>query len=99
DLAMRAIVFAAVGTCGQRCTSLRRLIVHKSIKENLLKRLQAVYARLKIGNPLDDGVLVGPLIDQAAGDAMAGALETIKKQGGKICGGERLKTGVPACGV
>ena len=61
ELAIRAIVFAAVGTAGQRCTSLRRLIVHKSIRDTLVKRLQSVYSRLKIGNPLEEGNLVGHL--------------------------------------
>src|SRR3954453_23425921 len=61
ELATRAIVFAAAGTAGQRCTTLRRLIVHQSIKEEVLGRLIAVYSRLKIGNPLEAGVLVGPL--------------------------------------
>jgi len=99
ELAIRAIVFAAVGTCGQRCTSLRRLIVHKSIKENLLKRLQAVYGRLKIGNPLEDGVLVGPLVDEGAWDAMSNALEACKREGAKIYGGDRIKNGVPGGGT
>ena len=75
---LRAIVFAAAGTCGQRCTTLRRLIVHRSIADELLERLLAVYERLPIGNPLDDGVLVGPLIDERAFEPMQPALAAAK---------------------
>jgi aldehyde dehydrogenase (NAD+) len=98
ELALRAIAFAAVGTCGQRCTSLRRLIVHRSVRETLVERLKRVYAGLRISNPLDDGVLVGPLIDEAAFNAMQAALEAAKAQGGTVFGGERLREGVPEGG-
>ena len=90
ELAVRSITFAAVGTCGQRCTTLRRLIVHKSIVPYLLPRLKAVYAKLPIGNPLDSGTLVGPLIDEAAYGAMANALECARASGGTVFGGERI---------
>jgi len=90
EMAVRAIVFSAVGTCGQRCTSLRRLIVHEAVYDALIPRLQTVYASLAIGDPLDAGVLVGPLIDQAAREAMRGALEAIREQGGVVSGGERV---------
>ncbi len=90
DLALRAIVFSAVGTAGQRCTTLRRLIVHESIAEALLGRLKSAYANLRVGNPLEPGTLVGPLIDAAAFDAMAHALGEAHAQGGAITGGERL---------
>lgn len=90
DLALRGAVFAATGTAGQRCTTLRRLIVHESVKDTLLPRLKAAYATLKIGSPLDDGVLVGPLIDERAFDAMQRALEIAKVQGGTVHGGERV---------
>ncbi|QOV91629.1 L-piperidine-6-carboxylate dehydrogenase [Humisphaera borealis] len=99
NLAIRAIVFAAVGTAGQRCTTLRRLIVHRSIKEEVIGRLLAVYSRLKIGNPLDEGVLVGPLIDEAAYDAMQQALADCRDARGRVYGGERITAGVPAGGV
>jgi len=99
DLAVRSIVFAAVGTCGQRCTTLRRLTVHESIADRLLQRLLAVYARLPIGNPLEESVLVGPLIDEQAGDSMQGALAEARRQGGIVHGGERLTEGVPPGGV
>jgi aldehyde dehydrogenase (NAD+) len=105
DLALRAIVFAAVGTCGQRCTTLRRLIVQESIAAPLVARLKAVYDQLKVGDPQETGVLVGPLIDAAAGEAMAHALEAARQQGGRVHGGERLTEddlrtqGVPTGGV
>src|SRR4029077_16423498 len=70
DLALRAIVFAAVGTAGQRCTSLRRLFVHESIYDRLLEALKSSYARLAVGNPLDAGTLMGPLIDARAFEQM-----------------------------
>src|SRR5688572_21946170 len=88
ELATRAIVFAAAGTAGQRCTSLRRLIVHESIRENVVKRLTAVFARLKIGDPREEGVLVGPLIDASAFAAMQSALAAAAKQGGTVHGGQ-----------
>jgi aldehyde dehydrogenase (NAD+) len=100
DLATRAIVFAAAGTAGQRCTTLRRLIVHRSIKSEILRRLSAVYARLKVGDPTRAGVLVGPLIDEAAFVAMQRALETAVQQGGElIVGGQRVTDNVPPHGV
>jgi aldehyde dehydrogenase (NAD+) len=95
ELALRAIVFAAVGTCGQRCTTLRRLIVHRDIKGTLLARLRAVYDRLRVGNPLDEGVIVGPLIDTAALAAHEAALAAARAQGGVIHGGEPVTEGVP----
>jgi aldehyde dehydrogenase (NAD+) len=88
-LAERAITFAAVGTAGQRCTSLRRLIVHESVREKLVARLKTVYGAIKIGNPLETGTLVGPLIDKAAFDGMQGALTQAKAQGGAVTGGAR----------
>lgn len=99
ELAVRAIVFAAVGTAGQRCTTLRRLIVHESIADRLLQRLLLVYGRLPIGNPLDDGTLVGPLIDPHAGEAMEDALRQAREQGGRIHGGQRITEGVPFGGL
>jgi aldehyde dehydrogenase (NAD+) len=90
DLATRAILFAAVGTAGQRCTSLRRLIVQESIHDALLARLKAAYAQIPIGNPLDAGTLVGPLIDKAAFDAMQTALAEARAAGAAVAGGERV---------
>jgi aldehyde dehydrogenase (NAD+) len=98
DLAVRSIVFAAAGTCGQRCTSLRRLIAHQSIADKLRDRLLAAYEKLPIGDPTQAGVLVGPLVDQRAFDAMQKALADAKKQGGKVHGGQRIVDGVPKGG-
>ncbi len=95
DLALRAITFAAVGTTGQRCTTLRRLIVHKDVKEDLVERLKKVYSTIKIGDPREDGVLMGPLIDEGAAEMMEGALTRAGAQGGVVSGGERLTDGVP----
>ena len=89
--AVRAIVFSAVGTCGQRCTSLRRLIVHEDVRDQLVERLKSVYGSLPIGNPLESGTLVGPLIDERAFDTMQTALEKARGQGGKVTGGERVE--------
>ncbi|MBI1210393.1 MAG: aldehyde dehydrogenase family protein [Alphaproteobacteria bacterium] len=89
-LAERAITFAAVGTAGQRCTSLRRLIVHSSIKDQLVERLKNVYGKIKVGNPLSEGTLVGPLIDGAAFEGMERALTQAKSEGGKVFGGGRV---------
>ncbi len=90
DLTIRAAVFSAVGTAGQRCTSLRRLIVHEDVYENLIPRLISVYETLPIGDPLTDGILVGPLIDGQAFDAMTRALEQAKADGGVVHGGGRV---------
>jgi aldehyde dehydrogenase (NAD+) len=90
DMAVRAIVFGAVGTAGQRCTSTRRLIVHEQVHGELLTRLQRAYASVRIGNPLDDGTLMGPLIDQAAFDQMQAALKRAEADGGRVHGGERV---------
>lgn len=99
EMATRAIVFSAAGTCGQRCTTLRRLIVHNSIKGEIVNRLKAVYARLPIGDPSKPGVLVGPLIDEGAGAAMDRALAAARSQGGVVHGGGRVTEDVPAGGV
>lgn len=99
ELAIRAIVFAAAGTCGQRCTTLRRLIVHESIAKNVVERLKKVYEQLPIGDPRTPGVLVGPLIDADAGTAMAKALEAARREGGAVYGGVRITDHVPEGGV
>jgi aldehyde dehydrogenase (NAD+) len=97
-MAIRSIVFAAAGTCGQRCTTLRRLIVHESIADELRERILAVYKQLVIGDPTQSGVLVGPLVDKRAFDAMEAALTAAREQGGKIHGGGRVTEGVPTGG-
>jgi len=90
DLALRGVCFAAAGTAGQRCTSLRRLFVHASIYDDFTERLKAAYKSLPVGDPLNSGALVGPLIDKAAFDRMHYALDRAKAQGGVITGGERV---------
>lgn len=100
DMALRAITFAAVGTCGQRCTSLRRLFLHSSIAEQLTGRLVTIYSTLPIGDPRDGGTLVGPLINEAAYERMQAAIAQAIDQGGRVlCGGKRVNRGVPAGGV
>ena len=90
DLTVRGVAFAAMGTAGQRCTTLRRLIVHESIYDTLVARLKKAYASVKVGNPLEDGTLVGPLVDAQAFDMMQKALAEAKAAGGKVQGGERV---------
>jgi aldehyde dehydrogenase (NAD+) len=90
ELAIRGILFAAVGTAGQRCTSTRRLIVHASIRDTLIERLKLAYAKLEIGNPMEQTTLLGPLIDHRAFDAMQAALRTAQAEGGVVFGGGRM---------
>ena len=90
EMAVRAVVFSAVGTCGQRCTSLRRLIVHESVADGLVQRLASAYAGLPFGSPLEAGTLVGPLVDRAAFEGMERALEAARADGGTIHGGGRV---------
>src|SRR5690606_36432696 len=99
ELALRAIVFAAAGTAGQRCTSLRRLIVHRDVHENLVQRLVNAFASLPVGNPLEQSTLVGPLIDEAAFHEMQRAMAAARAQGATVVGGERVSAGVPEGGV
>src|SRR5215211_329910 len=89
DLALRAVAFAAMGTAGQRCTSLRRLVVHESLYDALVPQLIRVYESVAIGDPRLDGVLVGPLIDRGAFEAMERALDEAERAGGAVHGGER----------
>src|SRR6476659_6143255 len=91
DLALRAIAFAAIGTAGQRCTSLRRLLIHRTVYDAFVNRLKQVYASVRIGNPLSkEDVLVGPLIDEAAFQNMQEALAEVRTHGGAIFGGTRV---------
>jgi len=95
EMATRAIVFGAVGTAGQRCTTTRRVIVHKDVYSDLTDALITAYRQIEIGNPLKETVLMGPLIDRGAADAMQTALKKAKEQGGRILyGGELLAGGV-----
>lgn len=100
DLAVRAVVFGAVGTAGQRCTTMRRLIVHDSIFDRMKDLLMAAYSQVKIGNPLEEGVLMGPLIDREAVEGMRKALGEIQKEGGKVhYGGQVLSGGIYEAGT
>ncbi|MBI0330384.1 L-piperidine-6-carboxylate dehydrogenase [Burkholderia plantarii] len=93
DLVVRAVTFAAVGTAGQRCTTLRRLIVQRGVSAALLPRLEKAFASVKVGDPLEADTLVGPLIDRAAFETMQAALADARAQGGTVTGGERVETG------
>ena len=92
DMAVRTILFGAVGTAGQRCTSTRRIIVHEDVYDDVLSRLVKGYKSIKIGNPMEEGTLMGPLVNRAAVEDMMKALDIIREQGGNIViGGEELK--------
>ena len=90
DLTLRGVAFAAMGTAGQRCTTLRRLFVHDSVHDAFLPRLKAAYASVRIGDPREVGTLVGPLIDPASLAAMERALADTRADGGVVTGGERV---------
>ena len=90
DLAVRAVLFAAVGTAGQRCTTLRRLILHEDVADDLLGRLKKAYASISIGDPLAPETLVGPLINEVAFEAMQHMLKRVLDAGGAVTGGERV---------
>ncbi|WP_156941750.1 aldehyde dehydrogenase family protein [Aminobacter sp. J41] len=90
DMALRAIAFGAMGTAGQRCTTLRRLFVHESVYDQIVPRLKKAYESVSVSNPLETSALVGPLIDKAAFDNMQKALEAAKAAGGSITGGSRV---------
>lgn len=96
DMALRAVLFGAVGTAGQRCTSTRRLIIHESVYDDFKTKLVNAYKQLQIGHPLDENTLVGPLIDQDALSNFQRALQTVEKQGGKILQGGEAVT-LPEC--
>nr|WP_090281667.1 aldehyde dehydrogenase family protein [Mycolicibacterium komanii]CRL78367.1 NAD-dependent aldehyde dehydrogenase [Mycolicibacterium komanii] len=93
ELAVRAIVFSAAGTAGQRCTTLRRLIVHSSIADDVIQRITAAYRQLPVGDPSADGTLVGPLIHETAYRDMVRALEIARADGGEVIGGQRQDVG------
>ncbi len=99
-LAVRAILFGALGTAGQRCTTIRRVIAHRDIAEQLTRSLVDAYRKVKVGNPLENGVLMGPLIDRAAVGKMQAAIGSLKSQGGRVVyGGEVLTGGVYDAGT
>jgi len=92
DLVTRAVLFGAVGTAGQRCTSIRRLFLQRGIAPKITDRLIAAYRQVRIGDPLDPSTLMGPLIDRGAVDNMMRGLETIREQGGEVLyGGKHLE--------
>jgi aldehyde dehydrogenase (NAD+) len=91
ELATRGILFGAYGTAGQRCTTTRRVIVHETIHDELVARLERARRQLRVGNPLENGTLVGPLIDQRAFDGMQAALAKAREHGGEVLGGERVQ--------
>jgi aldehyde dehydrogenase (NAD+) len=100
DLAVRALVFGAVGTAGQRCTTTRRALVHQSLQNEVRRRLCSAYASLRIGNPLDRSILMGPLIDRQAVDNLRHAIARVKQEGGRILyGGEPLTEEPGGCYV
>jgi aldehyde dehydrogenase (NAD+) len=91
EMALTATVFGSVGTCGQRCTTTRRLIVHENVYEKVKQKLVSAYGQIRIGNPLNEKTLVGPLIDKNAVKDFLNAIESVKKEGGKVlCGGTVL---------
>jgi aldehyde dehydrogenase (NAD+) len=98
DLALRAILFAAIGTTGQRCTSVRRVFLQRQVAKPFVERLKAAYRSVRIGDPLEDGVAMGPMVDEQAVKEYEAAIAVIREQGGEIlCGGKRLDR--PGCFV
>src|SRR5208337_3565210 len=90
DLAVRAILFGAIGTAGQRCTTTRRIIAHVKIIEELTAKLEKAYEQVRIGDPLDSNTLMGPLVDRDAVDIMKNALRIIPREGGRIVSGGKM---------
>ena len=99
DLTVRAVAFAAMGTAGQRCTSLRRLLVHEDVYDQFVSRLKTVYGSVSVGDPRDAGTLVGPLIDRQAYEAMQKSLEEVRNAGATVSGGERVDIADSADGL
>ncbi len=92
DLAVRAALFSAAGTAGQRCTTLRRLLVHRAISDKVISRLVEAYTQITIGDPLEEGTLMGPVISDGAIDQLERAVEIAKEQGGQVvAGGKRIE--------
>jgi aldehyde dehydrogenase (NAD+) len=95
-LATAGILFGAVGTAGQRCTSIRRILAHEGVCESLIARLKEAYSQVRIGNPLESGTLMGPLINERAVDAYRSVLARVKQEGGEIVCGGRVLEGMPS---
>lgn len=98
ELALRGVVFGAAGTAGQRCTTTRRLIVHDSVFDTFVERVELAFEQISVGDPRKPGVALGPLIDERAFEAMHQALAAARNQGGDVRGGDRLYRGVPSGG-
>jgi aldehyde dehydrogenase (NAD+) len=96
DLVMPGVLFGAVGTAGQRCTTIRRALVHESVYDNFVSRMTAAYKQIRIGNPLEHGVLMGPLVSQAAVDAYTSAVARVSKEGGSVLYGGKSVSGLPS---
>lgn len=96
EIALRGVAFGAMATAGQRCTTTRRLILHEAIYDQFVEKLTAIYRRVRVGNPLDEGVLVGPLINQRAVDAYSAAIARAVAEGGRVLCGDEVVT-VPGC--
>jgi len=100
ELALKAVLFGAVGTAGQRCTSTRRVLIHEDLFDDFAKKLKKAYGSVPIGDPLDSSILMGPLVDQNAVKVYEQAIEKIKKEGGEIiCGGSAKTDGPGKCYV
>ena len=96
DLVMPGVLFGAVGTAGQRCTTIRRAIVHEKIYDTFVEKMTTAYKQIKIGNPLEKGVLMGPLVSQGAVDAFRAAMARVPKEGGAILYGGNVVSGLPS---
>ncbi|RMD97723.1 MAG: aldehyde dehydrogenase family protein [Deltaproteobacteria bacterium] len=96
DMAVRTILFGAVGTAGQRCTSTRRIIVHESVYDEVIERLVRAYKSVRIGNPLEEGILMGPLVTRQAVEEMMRALEAVRREGGEVVWGGMEVTNAPS---
>lgn len=94
DLVMPGVLFGAVGTAGQRCTTIRRALVHESVYDNFVARMTAAYKQIRIGNPLDQGILMGPLVSKAAVEAYCAAIARVPKEGGVVLYGGKVVTGL-----
>ncbi len=99
DLVLRAVLFGAIGTAGQRCTTIRRLFLQSGIAPRMTERLIAAYRQIRIGDPLDEGTLMGPLVNRAAVEEMMAGLERIREQGGEILYGGRILDREGGCWV
>lgn len=96
DLVMSGVLFGAVGTAGQRCTSIRRALVHHSIYDTFVERLRSAYKQVRIGNPLEKGILMGPLINEAAVASYRAAIEKAVQEGGEVVFGGKVLSGMPS---